>query len=76
METKHNMVKYFGDTYSLSDTARHEVCTKLTDRMSGAEVENLCREKGMERIKKCVVQRKLYSGTVDSGALSCNVRII
>ncbi|CAE7466104.1 CDC48B, partial [Symbiodinium microadriaticum] len=55
MEARHDMVNYFGDKYSLSETVRKKISHKLTDLMSGADVENLCREEGMNRIKSFII---------------------
>jgi SpoVK/Ycf46/Vps4 family AAA+-type ATPase len=56
MPARHDMVTYFGKRYSLSAQALERIRARLTDVMSGADVENLCREEGMERVKGIVSQ--------------------
>jgi SpoVK/Ycf46/Vps4 family AAA+-type ATPase len=56
MPARHDMVTYFGKRYSLSARALERIRARLTDVMSGADVENLCREEGMERVKGIVLQ--------------------
>lgn len=56
MLARHKMVTYFGNRYALSEGVLDRIRGKLTDMMSGADVENLCREEGMERVKQIVSQ--------------------
>ncbi len=52
------MINYFGQKYGLSFEVREELKMKLKEGMSGADVENLCREGGMDKIKEVVLSEQ------------------
>jgi len=54
MEDMQELVLYFGRRYGLSVSAQENIRIVLREGMSGADVENLCREAGMQRVKSMI----------------------
>lgn len=60
LEEMKEMIIYFGNKYQLSPSCtQHLLQHSLKEGMSGADVENLCREAGMKRIREIIVPSPL-----------------
>lgn len=58
----YDMINYFGNKYSLSNEIQLNLKDQVKEGMSGADIENLCREAGMNRIKQVIsLQQQLDS---------------
>jgi AAA family ATPase len=70
-EMKTDMVTYFGDRYQLPEQTREEIRRKIVEgtQMSGADVENLCREAGMKRIREVISASDAQTDTAPDSSL-------
>jgi SpoVK/Ycf46/Vps4 family AAA+-type ATPase len=61
-EMRDQMVTYFGDRYQLPEATKEDIRLEIVEGMSGADVENLCREAGMKRIREVISLQNQFAG--------------
>jgi transitional endoplasmic reticulum ATPase len=62
---KQAMVTYFGDRFQLPVETKEGLQGRLVEGMSGADVENLCREAGMLKIREAICLQQLGRLAID-----------
>lgn len=65
LDDMRRMINYFGNKYQLSSSIQFHLQQSIQEGMSGADVENLCREAGMKRIHEVITNTSTNSISLD-----------